>query len=95
MWARGLAAEGANDESLDQTEAIIRAGKHCWYDKPPGEDWGQWQRVVALATVTARKERRRAKSGAVAELCPTSAPMWRPGSLIGISEAPAPWGRRR
>ena len=45
----GVASEGANDESLDQTEAIIRAGKHCWYDKPPGENWPQWQRVVALA----------------------------------------------
>ena len=45
----GVASEEANDESLDQTEAIIRAGKHCWYDKPPGEDWPQWQRVVALA----------------------------------------------
>lgn len=44
-----VASEGLNDESLDQTEQIIRAGKHVWYDKPAGADWAQWQRVVALA----------------------------------------------
>jgi predicted dehydrogenase len=44
-----VASEGANVESLDQTEAIVAAGKHAWYDKPAGEDWLQWQRVVALA----------------------------------------------
>lgn len=44
-----VAAEGRNDESLNQAEAIIRAGKHVWYDKPAGTDWQQWQRVVALA----------------------------------------------
>jgi predicted dehydrogenase len=44
-----VASEGRNDESLDQTEQIVTAGKHIWYDKPAGADWGQWQRVVALA----------------------------------------------
>ncbi|HEX5691008.1 MAG TPA: Gfo/Idh/MocA family oxidoreductase [Roseiflexaceae bacterium] len=44
-----VASEGRNDESLDQTEQIVRAGKHVWYDKPAGADWPQWQRVVALA----------------------------------------------
>lgn len=44
-----VASEGRNDESLAQTEAIIMAGKHVWYDKPAGEDWPRWQRVVALA----------------------------------------------
>jgi predicted dehydrogenase len=44
-----VASEGRNHESLDQTEEIIRAGKHVWYDKPAGADWAQWQRVVALA----------------------------------------------
>jgi predicted dehydrogenase len=44
-----IASEGRNDESLDQTEEIVRAGKHVWYDKPAGADWAQWQRVVALA----------------------------------------------
>jgi predicted dehydrogenase len=44
-----IAAEGRNDESLDQAEQIIAAGKHIWYDKPAGTNWAQWQRVVALA----------------------------------------------
>lgn len=44
-----VASEGLNRESLDQTEAIIRAGKHCWYDKPAGDNWQQWQRIIALA----------------------------------------------
>ena len=44
-----VASEGRNDESLDQTEQIVQAGKHVWYDKPAGADWPQWQRVVAQA----------------------------------------------
>ena len=44
-----VASEGANAESLDQTEAIIRAGKHAWYDKPAGESWDQWQEIIAQA----------------------------------------------
>ena len=44
-----VASEGRNDESLAQTEEIIRAGKHAWYDKPAGDDWPAWQRVAGLA----------------------------------------------
>ena len=44
-----VASEGRNAESLDQTEEIVRAGKHVWYDKPAGDNWEQWQRIVALA----------------------------------------------
>lgn len=44
-----VAAEGRNDESLSETERIVRAGKHVWYDKPAGDNWEQWQRVVHLA----------------------------------------------
>jgi scyllo-inositol 2-dehydrogenase (NADP+) len=44
-----VASEGRNDESLVQTEALIQAGKHVWYDKPAGDDWADWQRVVTLA----------------------------------------------
>ena len=44
-----IASEGGNAESLDQTEEIVAAGKHVWYDKPAGDDWAQWQRVVARA----------------------------------------------
>jgi predicted dehydrogenase len=44
-----IASEGLNAESLDQTEEIVAAGKHVWYDKPAGDNWTQWQRVVAAA----------------------------------------------
>ena len=44
-----IASEGNNAESLDQTEEIVNAGKHVWYDKPAGENWKQWQRVIATA----------------------------------------------
>ncbi len=44
-----IASEGRNDESLAQTEEIVRAGKHVWYDKPAGDDWPAWQRVAAMA----------------------------------------------
>ena len=44
-----VASEGKNAESLPQTEAIVGAGKHVWYDKPAGEDWAGWQRVMGKA----------------------------------------------
>ena len=44
-----VASEGLNIESLEQTAAIVAAGKHVWYDKPAGDDWAQWQQVVARA----------------------------------------------
>ena len=44
-----VASEGKNAESLPQTEAIVDAGKHVWYDKPAGEDWVGWQRVMGKA----------------------------------------------
>jgi len=44
-----VASEGKNAESLPQTEAIVDSGKHVWYDKPAGEDWQAWQRVVGKA----------------------------------------------
>ena len=44
-----IASEGLNAESLAQTEEIIRSGKHVWYDKPAGDNWTDWQRVVALS----------------------------------------------
>jgi predicted dehydrogenase len=46
---QAVASEGLNAESLNQTRAIVEAGKHVWYDKPAGEDWPGWQGVVALA----------------------------------------------
>jgi predicted dehydrogenase len=44
-----VASEGLNAESLDQTEQLVAAGKHVWYDKPAGDHWAQWQRVMASA----------------------------------------------
>ncbi len=44
-----ISSEGPTHQSLDQTEACVRAGKHVWYDKPAGDDWPQWQRTIALA----------------------------------------------
>jgi predicted dehydrogenase len=44
-----VASEGRNDESLEQTASIVRAGKHVWYDKPAGDDWTGWQETVAEA----------------------------------------------
>jgi predicted dehydrogenase len=44
-----VASEGRNDESLAQTLAIVRAGKHVWYDKPAGDEWKGWQEAVAEA----------------------------------------------
>ena len=44
-----VACEGTNDESLDQAEQIVAAGKHLWLDKPAGENWAQWAAVVASA----------------------------------------------
>ncbi|NKB69982.1 MAG: hypothetical protein GKR89_23150 [Candidatus Latescibacteria bacterium] len=44
-----IASEGLNNESLVQTEAIVEAGKHVWYDKPAGDDWARWQKVAQRA----------------------------------------------
>jgi predicted dehydrogenase len=44
-----VASEGRNVESLGQTEAIVKKGKHVWYDKPAGDDWHHWQKVLASA----------------------------------------------
>ena len=44
-----VAAEGRNDESLRQAAACAEAGKHLWYDKPAGEDFELWARVLREA----------------------------------------------
>ena len=44
-----IASEGSNLESLDQTEEIVSAGKHVLYDKPAGDDYAQFERVIAMA----------------------------------------------
>ena len=44
-----VASEGANWESLSHTEAIVGAGKHVFYDKPAGEDFGLFEGIVEEA----------------------------------------------
>lgn len=44
-----VSSEGRNIESLAQTEEIVAAGRHVFYDKPAGDDWPRFQRVIAEA----------------------------------------------
>ncbi len=44
-----VSSEGRNDESLAHTERIIGSGKHAFYDKPAGDDYARFQRLVAKA----------------------------------------------
>ena len=44
-----VAAEGSNAESLDHTEAIVDSGKHVFYDKPAGNDYARFERVIGKA----------------------------------------------
>lgn len=44
-----IASEGSNLESLDQTEEIIDAGKNVFYDKPAGDKYPQFNRIISRA----------------------------------------------
>ena len=44
-----VASEGSNREALDHTEALVAAGKHVIYDKPAGNDYARFVRVVEAA----------------------------------------------
>ncbi len=44
-----VSSEGANRESLAQTEQIIGAGKHAFYDKPAGDDYERFHEIVEEA----------------------------------------------
>ena len=44
-----VAIEGRNDESLAMAQAAIAAGKHLWYDKPAGDDWPAFERLIVEA----------------------------------------------
>ena len=43
---QAIAIEGPNDESLAQALQAVAAGKHVWYDKPAGDDWPTYLRLV-------------------------------------------------
>jgi predicted dehydrogenase len=44
-----VAIEGRNHESLAMATAAIEAGKHLWFDKPAGDDYPAFQRLMAAA----------------------------------------------
>jgi predicted dehydrogenase len=44
-----VAIEGSNAESLAMAQQAVAAGKHLWYDKPAGDDWPAFQRLIADA----------------------------------------------
>lgn len=44
-----VSSEGTNKESLGFTEEIVAAGKHVFYDKPAGDDFQRFERVVEQA----------------------------------------------
>lgn len=44
-----IAIEGSNAESLAMAQRAVAAGKHLWYDKPAGDDWPAFQRLIADA----------------------------------------------
>lgn len=50
-----VAIEGSNAESLAMAEAAIAAGKHLWYDKPAGQDWPRFARLIEQARVAHRQ----------------------------------------
>ena len=43
---QAMAIEGLNAESVYQALPCARSGKHLWYDKPAGDDWPGYQRLV-------------------------------------------------
>jgi len=44
-----VTSEGGNFESLSHTEKLISANKHVFYDKPAGENYIQFKKILALA----------------------------------------------
>ena len=45
-----VAVEARNHQSLPLARAAIDAGKHIWFDKPAGDDWLAFQRVMRHAS---------------------------------------------
>lgn len=44
-----VAVEGRNHESLAMAEAAVESGKHLWFDKPAGDDYPAFERLMAAA----------------------------------------------
>ncbi|MCL5946993.1 MAG: Gfo/Idh/MocA family oxidoreductase [Chloroflexi bacterium] len=47
---QAVAIEGSNWESLAMAQYAASAGKHLWLDKPAGDDWTAFQRLIATVT---------------------------------------------
>ncbi len=47
---QAVAIEGSNWESLAMAQHAASAGKHLWLDKPAGDDWPAFQRLIATVT---------------------------------------------
>jgi predicted dehydrogenase len=45
----GVAIEGRNHESLSMALRAAQAGKHLWFDKPAGDDWPGFLRLLEYA----------------------------------------------
>lgn len=48
--ADAVAIEGRNYQSLDMAAAALEAGKPIWFDKPAGDDWPTFCRLIDLAS---------------------------------------------
>ncbi|MGI9145604.1 MAG: Gfo/Idh/MocA family protein [Chloroflexota bacterium] len=46
----GVAIEGRNHESLGMALDAVNAGKHLWFDKPAGDDWPAFVRLLDTAS---------------------------------------------
>ena len=44
-----VSSEGSNAESLSHTEILIQNNKHVFYDKPGGEDFSKFKKILKLA----------------------------------------------
>ena len=44
-----ISSEGLNEESLTHTEEIVEAGNHGFYDKPAGEDFPRFKKIIKKA----------------------------------------------
>src|SRR4051812_1072958 len=44
-----VSIESRNHRSLAMAETAIDAGKHLWFDKPAGDDWPRFERLMRRA----------------------------------------------
>ena len=47
LTVTAIAIEGLNSESLAMAHSAVDAGKHLWYDKPAGDNWPEFQSLIA------------------------------------------------